>query len=220
MFELSPSVVTTTASASSIPAVRSSWMSIPWPTWNSPVQSSPSRPSASSRSSITLTSQPAARRSQRDGAADAAASDHQHLHACQRSPVAPARLSRAPAPRRARAAGTRRSSTSHGAWRSTKSTVGEKKRDWRRQRGEEPSTIRSALSLARTVDDRPADRAGADGRRPRPRRRARAPSARASSSDASARASASGIGCVERELERHEHDVQRLDGRRGARRRA
>src|SRR5262249_46854799 len=60
MLELSPSVVTTTASASSMPAVRRSWMSIPWPTWNSPVQSSPSRPRASSFSSITLTSQPAA----------------------------------------------------------------------------------------------------------------------------------------------------------------
>ena len=43
MFELSPSVVTTTASASSMPASRSSWMSMPWPTWNSPVQSSPRR---------------------------------------------------------------------------------------------------------------------------------------------------------------------------------
>ena len=38
-------------------------MSIPWPTRNPPVQSSPSRPSASSRSSITLTSQPTLRSS-------------------------------------------------------------------------------------------------------------------------------------------------------------
>ena len=32
MFVLSPSVVTTTASASSMPASRRSWRSIPWPT--------------------------------------------------------------------------------------------------------------------------------------------------------------------------------------------
>src|SRR5262245_19814433 len=60
MFELSPSVVTTTASASSMPASRSSWRSIPWPTRNSPVQLSPSRPRASWRTSMTATSQPAA----------------------------------------------------------------------------------------------------------------------------------------------------------------
>ena len=40
---------------------RAGAASMPWPTMNSPVQSSPSRPSASSRSSITVTSQPAAR---------------------------------------------------------------------------------------------------------------------------------------------------------------
>src|SRR6476659_1818213 len=63
MLELSPSVATTTASASSMPASRSSGRSIPWPTRNSPSQSSPRRPSASSRSSTTETSQPASRSS-------------------------------------------------------------------------------------------------------------------------------------------------------------
>src|SRR5262245_6466446 len=63
MFELSPSVATTTASASSMPASRRSGRSIPWPTMNSPSQSSPRRPSASSRSSTTDTSQPASRKS-------------------------------------------------------------------------------------------------------------------------------------------------------------
>ena len=63
MFVLSPSVATTTASASSIPASRRSGRSMPWPTRNSPAQSSPSRPSASSRSSIDETSQPARRSS-------------------------------------------------------------------------------------------------------------------------------------------------------------
>src|SRR5579884_4114276 len=55
---LSPSVVTTTASASSIPASRSSFRSMPWPTTKPPVQLSPSRPRASSFSSRTVTSQP------------------------------------------------------------------------------------------------------------------------------------------------------------------
>ena len=48
MFVLSPSVATTTASASSMPASRRSVVSMPWPTMNPPAQSSPSRPSASS----------------------------------------------------------------------------------------------------------------------------------------------------------------------------
>src|SRR5262249_15823485 len=48
------------ASASSMPASRSSWMSMPWPTRKSPVQPSPRRVRASSRSSMTATSQPAA----------------------------------------------------------------------------------------------------------------------------------------------------------------
>src|SRR5687768_10439423 len=59
MFVLSPFVATTIASASSMPASRSTFASIPWPTMNPPGQSSPSRPSASSASSIAVTSQPA-----------------------------------------------------------------------------------------------------------------------------------------------------------------
>ena len=129
---------------------------MPWPTWNSPVQSSPSRPSASSRSSIT-TDLPAGRAQlERDGAADAAASDDEYFHARQRSSVvARCRHPRSALPRSAPSMSSCRSSsstrcgnatisTSQGAWRRTKSTVGEKKRDCRRQRGEEPRTIRSA----------------------------------------------------------------------------
>src|SRR5687767_8659578 len=58
MFVLSPFVATTTASASSMPASWSTLMSIPWPTMKPPGQSSPSRPSASSASSMAVTSQP------------------------------------------------------------------------------------------------------------------------------------------------------------------
>src|SRR5579875_2822716 len=58
MFVLSPSVATTTASASSMPASRSTSTSIPWPTMKDPGQPSPSRVSASSFSSTTVTSQP------------------------------------------------------------------------------------------------------------------------------------------------------------------
>src|SRR5262249_12530912 len=58
MLVLSPSVVTTTASASSIPASLRSVRSIPWPTRKPPVQESPRRTRASSFSSITVTSQP------------------------------------------------------------------------------------------------------------------------------------------------------------------
>src|SRR5579884_1485897 len=58
MFVLSPSVATTTASASSIPASRSTSASMPWPTMNEPGQPSPRRVSASSFSSTTVTSQP------------------------------------------------------------------------------------------------------------------------------------------------------------------
>src|SRR3954449_5089791 len=57
-FVLSPSVETTTASASSIPASRRTSVSMPCPTRNRPGQFSPSRESASSFSSITVTSQP------------------------------------------------------------------------------------------------------------------------------------------------------------------
>jgi hypothetical protein len=58
MFVLSPFVATTTASASSIPALWRISVSIPWPTTNPPGQFAPSRLRASSFSSITVTSQP------------------------------------------------------------------------------------------------------------------------------------------------------------------
>src|SRR5262245_49362478 len=58
MFVLSPSVETTAASASSIPARRSTSVSMPCPTTKPPRQSVPSRASASSFSSTAVTSQP------------------------------------------------------------------------------------------------------------------------------------------------------------------
>src|SRR4051794_32758547 len=58
MFVLSPSVETTTASASSIPARRRTSMSIPWPSTKPPAQWSPRRPRASSFSSTAVTSHP------------------------------------------------------------------------------------------------------------------------------------------------------------------
>ena len=58
MFVLSPFVATTTACASSIPASRSSFASMPWPTTKPPAQFSPRRESASSRSSTAVTSHP------------------------------------------------------------------------------------------------------------------------------------------------------------------
>jgi len=58
MFVLSPSVETTTASASAIPASRSRLTSMPWPTKKPPRHVSPRLARASSRSSMTDTSQP------------------------------------------------------------------------------------------------------------------------------------------------------------------
>src|SRR5437870_3478166 len=60
-FVLSPLVATTTASASSIPAARSTSTSIPWPSTKPPGQSSPKRASASSFSSTAVTSYPSER---------------------------------------------------------------------------------------------------------------------------------------------------------------
>src|SRR5947209_6797410 len=58
MFVLSPFVATTAASASSIPASRSTSTSMPCPTTKPPDQWSPRRASASSFSSIATTSHP------------------------------------------------------------------------------------------------------------------------------------------------------------------
>src|SRR5439155_73780 len=57
-FVLSPFVATTTASASSIPASRSTSASMPWPSTKPPRQFSPSLVSASSFSSTAVTSHP------------------------------------------------------------------------------------------------------------------------------------------------------------------
>src|SRR5207244_4285050 len=59
-FVLSPSVETTTASASSIPASRRTALSMPWPRTNPPVQFSPRRLRADSLSSTAVTSHPSA----------------------------------------------------------------------------------------------------------------------------------------------------------------
>src|SRR5262245_6458695 len=61
MFVLSPSVDATNASASAMPACSRTDVSIPCPRWNSPGQFGPSRPRASSLSSMTTTSQPSSR---------------------------------------------------------------------------------------------------------------------------------------------------------------
>src|SRR5262245_54308733 len=57
-FVLSPSVETTTASASGTPALRRTSESMPCPTRNPPAQRAPRRASASSCSSTAVTSQP------------------------------------------------------------------------------------------------------------------------------------------------------------------
>src|SRR5687768_13348190 len=62
-FVLSPLVATTTASASGTPARRRISASIPWPTMNPPAQRAPRRARASSCSSIAVTSQPSSARS-------------------------------------------------------------------------------------------------------------------------------------------------------------
>ena len=79
-FVLSPSVVTTTASASSMPASRSSVRSMPCPTRKPPVQCSPSRARASSFSSSAVTSQPEPCSCERDSGAHPAAADHDRFH--------------------------------------------------------------------------------------------------------------------------------------------
>src|SRR5581483_875892 len=72
-----------------------------------------------------------------DGRADTAAADDQGVHpGCS---VAPEGSSSAPC-------GKATISTSAGDLRRTWSTVGEKKRDWRRQRGDDPRTMRSTPS--------------------------------------------------------------------------
>ena len=92
--------------------------------------------------------------------------------------------------RRRHPSGNATTSTSHGACLSTWSTVGEKNRDCRRQRGEEPSTIRSApRRAASSTIAWPIERArtvSACTSTP-----CSSPSARASASDASARAATS-----------------------------
>ena len=123
--------------------------------------SSPSRPSASSRLVDDGHVPAFGREPQRDARADPAAADHERLHRRERSEAAvrPGRAQARPAPR-ARPAGTRRSAPRTAPACSTYSTVGEKKRDCRRQRGDEPSTIRSTpRSTASSTIALPIERA-------------------------------------------------------------
>ena len=103
--------------------------------------------------------------------------------------------------------------TSHGAWRRTWSTVGEKNRDCRRQRGDEPSTIRSApLERASSTMACPIERATTV--RVTISTPFSSPSARASASDSSARSShVRRQRALEREGARHAHDEDGLHGR-------
>ena len=219
MFVLSPSVVTTTASASSIPPRGAAVRSIPWPTRKPPVQLLAESPEGV----LVLVEHrhvPArALQLERDGRADPAAADHDRFHSA-RSVLRCEPLRSRRAPRRAPSAGRRRSAPRTGAWRSTKSTVGEKNRDWRRQRGAEPSTIRSASDSRARSTIACADRARPDGRRLPPSTPCSAPSSFASASEASARSSSSQHRRVERLLERDADHVQRLDLRARARSRA
>ena len=141
---------------------------MPWPTRKPPVQCSPRRPRASSFSSSDRHVPARALQLERDSRADPAAADHDRFHvARQRSSLSTLRrqaCSGAASSSSSTDCGNATISTSHGARRRTKSTVGEKNRDCRRQRGAEPRTIRSASDLERPLDDRLADRARADRR--------------------------------------------------------
>ena len=196
---MSPSVATMTASASSMPASRSTSESMPCPTTKPPVQFSPSRWSASSFSSTAQTSQPSAC----NAFALAEPTRPQPMTTAFTAAGWPSILLE----HVLREATT---STSHGALRRTCSTVGEKKRDCRRQRGAEPSTMRStSCSVAcRTIS--PIERARTV--LPRTTTPWSSPSRRASSSDSTARSSSAGSAGASRLFgQRHAHDVERLD---------
>ena len=92
MFELSPSVVTTTASASSMPArCRSVDVhAVPDVELARPVVAEPTERLLALVDDADLPA--GAAQLERDGAADAAASDHEHFHAGQRSSVGAARI--------------------------------------------------------------------------------------------------------------------------------
>ena len=133
-FVLSPSVETTAASASAMPACSRTVVSMPWPTTKPPRQPGSSRTSASSLSSTTVTSQPSAARP----FATAEPTRPQPMTTAFTAACTSSYSSNTPS-------GNATTRTSHGARRRTKSTVGEKKRDWRLQRGDEPSTIEIRL---------------------------------------------------------------------------
>ena len=108
--------------------------------------------------------------------------------------------------------GNATTSTSHGARRRTKSTVGEKNRDCRRQRGDEPSDDEVGVPRA---SPRRRSRARSSARAPRPSVTSTPCSSRAacaSSSDAStARGDVRRQLALEREAPRHADDGDRLD---------
>ena len=155
MFVLSPAVATTRRRpARSRPRAGAS-DSIPCPTTKPPFQPSPE---ARERLLVLVDGGdvPAVLRElERDRGADAPTSDHDCLHARSVTDTDAVMTLSSKTP-------SREGDDQHlaGALRRTWSTVGEKKRDWRRQRGDEPSTIRSAsVSRASSTIAWPIERA-------------------------------------------------------------
>ena len=203
---MSPSVATTAASASAIPARSSTSMSIPCPT------TKPPRQRAEPRERVLVLVDARSRPSRR--AASSFATDEPTRPQPMITAFTAQRSARRRVTRSNTPSGNATTSTSQRAFWSTWSTVGEKNRDWRRQRGDEPSTIRSASRrVASSTIAWPIERARTISAAPR--RRSPRPSARASSSDA-----VGALGDVRRAaarragtLARHAHDGDRLDGR-------
>ena len=136
-FVLSPEVATTAASASSIPA-RSQRLGLHRVADDEAALPALAEPGERFLVLVDCRDVPAVGGElQRHGRSDPTAADHDCLHA--RSVTDTVAVIRLEDP-----SGKATTSTSQGALRRTWSTVGEKKRDWRRQRGDEPSTIRSA----------------------------------------------------------------------------
>ena len=159
-------------------------MSIPWPTTKPPAQSSPSRPSASSFSSTAVTSQPS--RSSWSATCEPTRPQPMTI-AFMRLSVAQRLVRRRPP--RARPAGRRRPAPRRAPCAGRSRPSGEKKRDCRRQRGAEPSTIRSAPRSRRPRRRSPRRSSGRGRSRPATSTPWSAPSSRASASDAAARSS-------------------------------
>ena len=209
-FVLSPSVATTTASASLDPCLAKHLRRpSPWPTTKPPFQPSPSRASASSFSSTAVTSQPSAVELLGDGRADAAATDHDCLHGQERSgPSGPScRPPRArPAGRRRRAPRTARCGARSRPSARRTATAGASAAPSRGRSGRRPR-------FARLLDDRFADRRGRGRSRRRPRRRFLAERARLVERRGGALLARPSSGASSGSVERHPDHVKRLDRR-------